>query len=56
MSTKFYSAAAWINADPRRAKTLSVLALLTLFAASHLIPGAHAIAGPAGGGTDIGGI
>lgn len=54
MSAKFYSVAAWVNSDPRRAKTLSVLALLALFAAAHVVPGAHAIAGPAGGGTDVG--
>lgn len=56
MSAKFYSAAAWINSDPRRAKTLSLLGVLALFAAAHLVPGAHALAGPAGGGADVGGM
>ena len=56
MKARFYAMAAWVNSDPRRAKTLSVVALAALFAAAHLVPGAQAVAGPIGGGSDVGGM
>ena len=56
MKTQIYTAAAWVNSDPRRAKTLSVVALAALFVAAHLVPGAQAVAGPIGGGSDVGGM
>ena len=56
MKTHFYNAASWVNADPSRAKALSVLALLAMFAAAHFVPGAQAVAGPIGGSGDIGGL
>ena len=56
MKAHIYSMAAWVNADPRRAKALSVVALAALFVAAHLVPGAQAVAGPIGGGSDVGGM
>jgi hypothetical protein len=55
MKTHLYNFAAWVNADPRRAKMLSVAALASLVIAAHLIPGSVAIAGPITGGSDLGG-
>lgn len=56
MTVYAYNFASWVNADPRRAKVLSIVALLGLFAAAHLVPGAEAFAGPAGGSGDVGNL
>jgi hypothetical protein len=55
MKTQMINAASWFNADPRRAKLVTFLAMASLFVAAHLAPGV-ALAGPIGGGADIGGV
>ncbi|MFN8527429.1 MAG: hypothetical protein U0670_02315 [Anaerolineae bacterium] len=56
MKTRLTQMAVWVNSDPRRTKVITAIAIAALMIATQVIPGAHVLAGPMGGGTDVGGL